>query len=124
MIHTQLLWALGYKSACIILSEDFRHNRHILNRNDYTLCGKKTIAQKQVLVNGRFKGYKPGSCTEVSGFYGSGRCKDCLKAYLQKRLSPEGDKQVRLYNARLKLGLPLRQSQPYSRGSGTKGTAI
>jgi hypothetical protein len=108
VIHTQLLMALGYKGACIILTEDFHHNRHILKKNDYTLCGKKTITQKQVLVKGRFKGYKPGSATDVAGFYGSGRCKDCLKAWLQHRLSPQGVKQVRLYNARILLRLPTR----------------
>jgi hypothetical protein len=100
VIHTQLLTALGYKGACIILSEDYHHNRHILKRNDYTLCGKKTVTQKMVLVNGRFKGYKPGSAIEVTGFYGGGKCKTCLVKYLRQRLSPEGKKLFRLYKAR------------------------
>jgi hypothetical protein len=108
VIHTQLLTALGYKGACIILSEDYHHNRHILKRNDYTLCGKKTVTQKMVLVNGRFKGYKPGSAIEVTGFYGLGRCKECLTAYLRHRLSVPGRKLVRLYTARIALGLPTR----------------
>ena len=108
MIPTQMLMALGYKGACIVLSEDYRHNRHILKRNDYTLCGKKTITQKMVMVNGRFKGYELGSATDVSGFYGTGRCKECLKAWLRHRLSPQGKKQLRLYTARLALGLPTR----------------
>jgi len=63
---------------------------------------------------GRFLGYKPGAYTDVNGFYGSGRCKDCLKAWLIYRLSPQGKKQVRLYYARLALGLPHRRSGPYT----------
>jgi hypothetical protein len=92
--------ALGYKGACIILTEDFHHNRHILKKNDYTLCGKKTITQKQVLVKGRFKGYKPGSATDVAGFYGSGKCKTCLVKYLQHRLSKEGKLMLQKAKAR------------------------
>jgi hypothetical protein len=90
MIHTQLLQALGYKGACILLSADWHSNRHILKKNDYTLCGLQTCIQKKVMKDGRFTGYKPGSITEVYGFYGSGMCKTCLKSYLRHRLSPKG----------------------------------
>jgi hypothetical protein len=108
MIHTQLLMALGYKGACIMLSEDYHHNRHILKPNNYTLCGKKTRVQKMVMKDGRFKGYELGSVTDVAGFYGTGRCKECLTRWLQHRLSPQGQKQLRLYNARVALRLPTR----------------
>lgn len=98
--------ALGYKGACIMLSEDYHHNRHILKRNNYTLCGKKTIIQKMVMKDGRFTGYLQGSATGTWGFYGSGRCKTCLIAYFKHRLSKEGKKMLRLYNARVALRLP------------------
>jgi hypothetical protein len=108
MIPTQLLWALGYKGAVIILSGDYRSNRHIIKKNDVTLCGIKTRKQKDIRVDGKFKGFVEGSATDVYGFYGAGRCKECLKAYLQRRLSKDGAKQARLYQARLALRLPQR----------------
>lgn len=98
--------ALGFKGACIMLSESYLSNRHVVRRDGYTLCGKKTILQNKVLVKGRFTGYKPGSATPVWGFYGSGRCKACLTKYLERRLSPKGKKLAALYKARLALGLP------------------
>jgi hypothetical protein len=91
-----------------MLSGDWRSNRHILKKNGYTLCGLKTCTQQSVMKDGRFTGYKPGSVTETYGFYGSGRCKECLKVWLRHRLSPQGKKQVRLYHARLALGLPQK----------------
>lgn len=120
MIPTQLLWALGYKGAVIVLSGDYRSNRHIIKQNDVTLCGIKTRKQKDIRVDGKFKGFVDGSATEVYGFYGDGRCKECLKAYLRRRLSPDGGKQVRLYQTRLRLGLPLRGSSPYTAPSGPR----
>jgi hypothetical protein len=90
-----------------MLTEDYHTNRHVLAREGMTLCGKKTVKQNKVLVKGRFKGYKPGSATDVWGFYGSGRCKECLTKYLQRRLSPTGKKAATMYRARLMLGLPM-----------------
>ena len=111
MIPTQLLWALGYKGAVIVLSGDYRSNRHIIKKSGVTLCGIKTRKQKDIRVDGKFKGFEPGSIVEVYGFYGSGRCKECLTTYYRRRLSPDGNKLYRLYHARLKLGLPLRTSR-------------
>jgi hypothetical protein len=100
MIPTQLLWALGYKGAVIVLSGDYRSNRHIIKQNDVTLCGIKTRKQKDIRVDGKFKGFVDGSATEVYGFYGGGRCKKCLVILMRRRLSPEGKKIVHLYKAR------------------------
>ena len=109
MISSQLLWDLGFKGACIILSEDYRSNRHIRATDKKTLCGRNTVKQKDIMVDGRFKGYVPGSSADVWGFYGSGRCKVCLTKYLRFRLGPEGKK--RLHKARAKE--VLRRIQAY-----------
>lgn len=95
MISTQLLWNLGFKGAIIKLDEDWRSNRHIKVSDHKTLCSKVLVKQKMLYKDGHFLGYKPGSYTDTWGFYGDGRCKDCLTRYLRFRLSPEGKKRLR-----------------------------
>lgn len=95
MIYTQLLWDLGYLGAIIRLTDDWRSNRHIQVKDDRTLCGLKLRKQRKVMKNGRFIGYIPDSYDTVWGFYGQGRCKECLKRYLRHRLSPKGKLMIR-----------------------------
>jgi len=91
MISTQLLNDLGYKGAIIVLSEDWRGNRHIRVSDTRSLCGIALVRQDKMYNNkGRFLGYKPGSYTDVYGFYGVQRCKKCLARYLQHRQSDKG----------------------------------
>lgn len=133
MVPTQLLNDLGYIGAVIILTDDWQSNRHIQTSKNRTLCGRPLFKQGKVLdTKGKFNGYKPGAYTEVWGFYGSGRCKQCLTRHLQHRLSDKGkvmlkkaealrlkqawdrklasDKQARLHKARILLGLLPRPS--------------
>lgn len=100
MIPTQLLIDLGYKGAVIILSDDWRSNRHIKLSDNKSLCGRYITPQgKAYDKNGRFIAYKPGSYTDVYGFYGSGRCKQCLTKYLRHRLSERGQSMIAKANA-------------------------
>jgi len=112
MIPEQQLWALGYEGTVIALTEDYRSNRHIAVSKQKTLCGKP-MKKNGLLYNkdGRFMGYKPDSFDSVYGFYGAHRCKECLRRYLRHRLSPRGEKMLRLYRARLALRLPIRPSR-------------
>lgn len=95
MISTQLLWDLGYRGAIIRLTDDWHSNRHIQRSDTKTLCGLKLVRQAKVMKAGKFIGYKPDSYDDVWGFYGPGRCKECLTRYLRYRLSPEGKKKVK-----------------------------
>jgi hypothetical protein len=110
MIPEQQLWALGYEGAAIALTEDYRSNRHIAASKTKTLCGKPMVKSGFLYTKDgkRFLGYKPNSFDKVYGFYGAHRCKECLRRYLRHRLSPKGEKMLRLYRARLKLRLPIR----------------
>src|SRR5215470_9484875 len=105
MIATQLLNDLGYKGAIIVLSGDYRSNRHIKVSETKSLCGLSIVLQNKVYTKGRFTGYKPGSYTDVWGFYGPQRCKICLARYLQHRQSPKGIVMVKKAEA-----LRLKQS--------------
>jgi hypothetical protein len=95
MIPTQLLLDLGYKGAIIILSDDWHSNRHIQVSDNLSLCRRKIIKQGKVYTKGKFMGYKPGAYTTIWGFYGDGRCKECLRRYLQHRLSEKGQTMIR-----------------------------
>lgn len=116
MVPEQQLWALGYQGAVIALTEDYLSNRHIAKSPNRTLCGKPIKKSKLQYNNGgKFLGYAQDSFTSVYGFYGSGRCKDCLTRYLKHRLSPEGEKLMRKYRARIALRLPIRVPGGYSK---------
>jgi len=104
-----MLWALGYRGGTIALGEHWSSNRHIALSNTQTLCGKKMVLARLVYgKDGKFIGYQSDSFEHAYGFYGSQRCKECLRRYLRHRLSPLGKKQVRLYNAKIALRLPIR----------------
>jgi hypothetical protein len=110
MISTQQLWDLGYLGAVILLTEDWRQNRHIRATKTHTLCGKPIRKEKMLYKDGKFIGYAPGSAAPIWGFY-SQRCKNCLRLYLQHRLSPKGKKMLQKARA-------LRWLRTHTRPSG------